>query len=77
MIQTILAAFLKNTLGYLLPNIGKSSTSPHDGDEELFIMDKKVKNIAKKCRDLLAETVRKHVTFIIERVFKSEKQGGG
>jgi hypothetical protein len=40
-------------------------------------MDKKVKNIAKKCRDLLAETVRKHVTFIIERVFKSEKQGGG
>jgi hypothetical protein len=40
-------------------------------------MCKKVKNIAKKCRDSLAETLQKRVTFIVERVFKIIKQGGG
>lgn len=39
-------------------------------------MCKKVKKIAKKCRDLLAETMKKHVTFIVERVFKNIKQRG-
>jgi uncharacterized protein (DUF2344 family) len=34
-----------------------------------------VKKIAKKCRDLLAEMMKKHVTFVIERVFKKEKKG--
>jgi hypothetical protein len=36
-------------------------------------MDKKVKKIAKKCRDLLAEMMKKHVTFIVERVFTIKK----
>jgi hypothetical protein len=38
-------------------------------------MDKKVKKIAKKCRDLLAEMMKKHVTFIVERVFMIKKRG--
>jgi hypothetical protein len=38
-------------------------------------MDKKVKKIAKKCRDSLAEMMKKHVTFIIERVFIMEEKG--
>lgn len=42
----------------------------------MMVICKKVKKIAKKCRDLLAETVKKRVTFIVERVFKYIKRGG-
>ncbi|BDG30536.1 hypothetical protein PthBH41_02480 [Parageobacillus thermoglucosidasius] len=49
---------------------------PHDRRQELFCwIDKKVKKIAKKCRDLCKETAPKHVTFIDESAFKHK--GGG
>jgi hypothetical protein len=38
-------------------------------------MDKKMKEIAKKYRDLFAETAQKHATFIIVRVFNDEMRG--